>query len=243
MDDIAAFDEAIRTHQLYSVFQPLVELPSGKIFAYEALVRSKEERFKSPPFLFETAIKAKRCGELGRRLRAIAIEAAAGWPLFLNIHPNEFDEGWLVRPDDPIFQHQEPVYIEITETVPITHFAFCHGLLKEIRGKGIFLAVDDLGAGYSNLRYIADLSPEIVKLDRALITGLSRDKRLFSLVKSIVSLCITMGAKVVAEGIETYDELSAVLDTGAHYGQGFFLARPGYPLPRVNSSLIPKKIK
>ncbi|MCB9709451.1 MAG: EAL domain-containing protein [Myxococcales bacterium] len=234
-------DGVIRLNQLHVVFQPIVELPTGKVFAYEALVRCKDSRLANPHALFAEAIKEHRCGELGRKIREMAVRSCSGWPLFLNIHPNELDEGWLVRPDDPIFLHESPVYLEITESVPITHFAFCHGMLREIRGKGVQVAVDDLGAGYSNLRYIADLSPEVVKLDRSLITGLTHTNRLFNLVRSLVSLCQDMGAHVVAEGIETADELHAVIDTGARFAQGYFLARPGYPLPRVNSSLVPKR--
>jgi EAL domain-containing protein (putative c-di-GMP-specific phosphodiesterase class I) len=76
------------------------------------------------------------------------------------------------------------------------------------------------------LKYIADLAPDIVKLDRTLIAGLSSGGRLHTLVKAIVDLCIQLGAKVVAEGIETREEMTAVLETGAHIGQGYFLGRP-----------------
>jgi EAL domain-containing protein (putative c-di-GMP-specific phosphodiesterase class I) len=99
-------------------------------------------------------------------------------------------------------------------------------VLAEIRAKGVRIAVDDLGAGYSNLKYIADLAPEIVKIDRGLVAGLSQHSRLHRLVTSIVQLCTEQGARVVAEGIETAEELRAVLATGAHFAQGYFLARP-----------------
>src|SRR5690606_11049382 len=105
---------------------------------------------------------------------------------------NEFDEGWLVQPTDAIFQHTEPVFLEITESVPLSHFEQCHGALREIRGKGICLAVDDLGAGYSNLKYISDLTPEIVKLDRELIMDVHTQPRQQKLLKSIVRLCVDM---------------------------------------------------
>ncbi|HKO94629.1 MAG TPA: EAL domain-containing protein, partial [Polyangiaceae bacterium] len=107
-------------------------------------------------------------------------------------------------------------------------------ILSEVRGKGVGLVVDDLGAGYSNLRYIADLAPEVVKLDRGLIVQLVKGTRQHRLVRSIVRLCEDLGTKVVAEGIETEDEARAVIDTGAHYGQGFFFAKPSYPPPAIN---------
>ncbi len=241
MQQPTALEEVLNSNQLHVVFQPIVELPAGKVFAYEALVRCKDTRFSNPHALFTEAIKERRCGELGRKIREIAVKSCSGWPVFLNIHPNELDEGWLVRPDDPIFLHEAPVFLEITESVPITHFAFCHGMLREIRSKGVHVAVDDLGAGYSNLRYIADLTPEIVKLDRSLIMGLTQSSRLFNLVRSLVNLCDELGARVVAEGIETAEELDAVMASGAHYAQGYYLARPAYPLPRIDSSAVTKR--
>jgi EAL domain-containing protein (putative c-di-GMP-specific phosphodiesterase class I) len=107
-------------------------------------------------------------------------------------------------------------------------------VLRELRHKGAKVAVDDLGAGYSNLKYIADLAPEIVKLDRELIMGLTPNTRKFRLVKSIVELCNQQGARVVGEGIETSDELRAVIETGVHYGQGYLLARPAAQPPSVD---------
>jgi EAL domain-containing protein (putative c-di-GMP-specific phosphodiesterase class I) len=154
--------------------------------------------------------------------------------LFLNMHPDEFAEGWLVRPDDPVSLHDRDVYLEVTESVPLSHYQYCHSVLRELRGRGVKIAVDDLGAGYSNLKYIADLQPEIVKLDRELVAGLERHRPLQRLVKSIVSLCREMGARVVAEGIETAAELRVVMDSGVHFGQGYYIARPHRDPPRVD---------
>lgn len=216
------------------VFQPIVELDDGDIFAYEALVRPTTDAFKDPPSMFKAAVASRCCGELGRVIREMAVQTCASQRIFLNIHPNELNEGWLVRPDDAIFQHGGNVYLEITESVPLSHFRLCHSILGEVRGKGISLVVDDLGAGFSNLKYIADLAPEVVKLDRELIAGLVKNSRLHRLVKSIVRMCADMGAQVVGEGIETLDELAAVQAAGVRFGQGYYLARPAYPPPMVD---------
>lgn len=223
----------IDERELTVVYQPLVDLKTRKVFAYEALVRSKAPEFTSPPALFDAAVAAECTGELGRLIRVLAIENCSH-PLFLNIHPAELNERWVVQPDDPIFQHTEDVYLEITEGVPLSHFRLCQSVLREVRGRGVYLVVDDLGAGYSNLKYIADLEPRIVKLDRELVAGLTRDTRLFKLVCGIVVLCRELDAMVVAEGIETTDELEAVIESGARYGQGYLLARPNFPPPEVN---------
>lgn len=219
---------------VHSVFQPLVDLSAQRIFAYEALARCDLEDFRAPPVLFEAAVEAGRVGELGRTLRQQAVEACTKFPLFLNVHPHEFSQAWLVQPDDPIFWHNEGVFLEITESVPLHYFDQCHGVLAEARSKGVRLAVDDLGAGFSNLKYISDLEPAIVKIDRDLIAGVTLGTRQFRLLRGIVRLCEDMDAKVVAEGIETETELEAVIEAGAHYGQGFLLARPQFPPPEIN---------
>jgi EAL domain-containing protein (putative c-di-GMP-specific phosphodiesterase class I) len=225
--------EALQKGLIYCALQPVVDLRQRRVFAHEALLRSKDPEFKGPLTLIEAAIANEFMGALGRELRRMAVETCQT-PLFLNINPAEFDEGWLVRPDDAIFAHDHAVYLEITESVPLSHYRFCQSVLGEIRSKGVSIAVDDLGAGYSNFKYISDLAPEVVKLDRQLIAGLTRDTRLFRLVRSIVRLCEDLGARVVAEGIETEAELSACMAAGAHYGQGYLLARPALPAPEVH---------
>ncbi len=215
------------------VYQPVVDLRTRRVFAYEALARTSAPEFDGPIALFSAAVQRKCSGKLGRIVRKLAVERCPDHPLFLNVHPNELDEPFLVQPDDPLFDHGHDVYLEITESVPLSHFRLCQSILREVRGRGIYLVVDDLGAGYSNLKYIVDLHPRIVKLDRELVAGISKDSRLFKLVKALVVLCEDLGAKVVAEGIETREELFAVRDAGAHYGQGYLLARPGFPPPPV----------
>jgi len=229
---------ALESRTFYIALQPIVDLRRREIFGYEGLLRSHSPAWKNPLQVLKAAMEQGCLGELGRACRHMTVEAGASHHLFINLHPSEFDEGWLVRPDDPIFAHDKDVYLEITESVPLSHFRLCHTILKEIRGKGLFLAVDDLGAGYSNLKYIVDLSPEVVKLDRELVAGMVKQSRAHKLVRSLVRLCVELGAKVVAEGIETHDELHAVIDAGAHYAQGFLLARPAFPAPTIDWSAL-----
>jgi EAL domain-containing protein (putative c-di-GMP-specific phosphodiesterase class I) len=227
--------------ELKVVYQPVVDLKTKKIFAYEALVRSQSSDFDSPMSLFAAAVQHACTGELGRIIREMAIEGCPSYPLFLNIHPAELNDKFVVQPNDPIFQHSEDVYLEITEGVPLSHFRLCQSILREVRGRGVYLVVDDLGAGYSNLKYIADLHPRIVKLDRDLIMGLVKDSRMFKLVSAIVVLCRELDAMVVAEGIETAQELEAVIDAGARFGQGYLLAKPAFPPPAVTWPAPPSR--
>ncbi|NJK89169.1 MAG: EAL domain-containing protein [Myxococcales bacterium] len=229
-------EKLLGVSKLHVAYQPIVDVTSGEVYAFEALLRSTDTRFPGPAALVSRTIELNVCGELGRLVRGMAIENCRSHALFLNVHPREFEDGWMVRPDDPIFQHEHPVYLEITESVPLSHEAYCHSTLKEVRAKGVRLAVDDLGAGFSNLLYIAQLAPEVVKLDRELTRSTTHDARSRRLFRGVVNLCTDMGAKVVAEGVETREELDAVIEAGAHYVQGFFVARPTFE-PEVPKGL------
>jgi len=229
---VSSFDEVITNRLVRVVYQPIVELSSRQVLGYEALARSLTPLYDGPVALFNAAVQAGKCGELGRLLRMMSVDGCTEFPLFINVNPNEFAHRWLVQPDDPLFWHEHPVFMEITESVPLNHFALCQSVIAEIRSKGVRLAIDDLGAGFSNLKYISDLAPDIVKVDRELVAGLVCDGRQHQLLKSIVRLCEQMGAAVVAEGIETQDEFHAVRDAGVQYGQGYLFARPDFPPPK-----------
>lgn len=225
--------QVIANREVSIAYQPIVDMRTGKLFAYEALARSESPSFVGPLQLIQAAVDDKCMGELGHILRQMTMDGCTDSQLFVNVNPNEFDQGWLVRSDDPLFFHSEQVYLEITESVPLSHFEFCSSVLAEIRSKGVRLVIDDFGAGYSNLRYIAELVPDIVKLDMHLVHGIGANQRTRKLVCSIIQLCADMNSKVVAEGIETRDDFDALRDVGVHYGQGYLLARPAFPPPPI----------
>src|SRR5262249_11023459 len=157
---------------------PIVDMHTGGLFAIEALVRCKRPDLTDPVTLFRHAVAHKCSGRLGRMIREIALPLCPGTPTFVNIHPNELSERWLIRPDDPIYTHDDEVFLEITESVPFMHFQLCLDVLREIRSRGnVHLVIDDLGAGYSNLGRIADLEPKFVKIDRDLVTALDLHPR------------------------------------------------------------------
>jgi EAL domain-containing protein (putative c-di-GMP-specific phosphodiesterase class I) len=213
---------------LSCVYQPIVDLSSGRAFAYEVLARCRVPGLTNPAVLFKRAAAERFCGLLGRTLRRIGSERCEGVPLFLNVHPAELSDRFVIQLDDPMYSHDHDVFVEITESVPFSHYDLCSSMLREMRDRGgVHLVVDDLGAGYSNLRRIADLEPAIVKLDRELVTNLHQNRRQRILVQAVVRMCVDLGARVVAEGLETWDEVRAVRDCGCHFGQGYALGRPG----------------
>ncbi|MCA9594363.1 MAG: EAL domain-containing protein [Myxococcales bacterium] len=233
-DPRARSTRLITAEDLDIAMQPIVDLRSGRLFAVEALTRCKWPEYADPSKLFERAVEERACGRLGRPIREVAIARALGTRLFLNIHPEELSSRWLVRPDDPVNFHEGELYLEITESAAFQYFDLCKSVLKEVCNRtGAHLVVDDLGSGHSNLKRVLDLEPAVIKLDRELVRELHQYHRQQVLVRSVVKLCHDLGARVVAEGIETVDELSAVRDSGADFGQGYLLARPGYPPPDI----------
>lgn len=220
------------------VYQPIVELSTGRIFAHEALVRCRVPGLESPPALFARAELERCCGRLGRLIRDVTFREATSLPLFVNIHPNELSERWLVRPDDPIGFHESDVYLEITESAALSHPDLAMNVLKDVCSRvEARLVVDDLGAGHADIFRVLDLEPAVVKLDRALVSGLDKNRDQHRRVSYFVDLCTELGSLVVAEGVETADELRALQDTGAPFGQGYLLAHPAYPTPPINWSL------
>jgi EAL domain-containing protein (putative c-di-GMP-specific phosphodiesterase class I) len=235
---VAGTVRSLTTNDINMVFQPIVEIATGTLFAHEALVRCKLPQFASPPILFAAAEKERACGHLGRIIRQQTFERCPDIPLFVNVHPEELSQRWLVRPDDPLYFHEREVYLEITESAAFTHYDLCMSVLREICARaGVHLVVDDYGAGHSNLARILDLNPKIVKLDGALTRGINKDARRQIMVRHMVALCVDLGAKVVAECVETVEELKAIADLGVHFAQGYVLARPAFPTPEINFPL------
>ncbi|NRA36164.1 MAG: EAL domain-containing protein [Polyangiaceae bacterium] len=211
-------------------FQPIVELSTGKLFAQEALVRCRHDAFRYPPDLLAAAEQEYCCGRLGRLIRDVAFARNTDVNMFINIHPNELNERWLVRPDDPIGFHGAGVFIEITEVAAFSRPTLSVDVLKDICSRvGARMVVDDLGAGHSDIFRVLDLEPDVVKLDRDMIVGLDKDREKRERLNYFVDLCTELGSLVVCEGIETEGELRAIQDSGAPYGQGYIFAKPAYP--------------
>jgi EAL domain-containing protein (putative c-di-GMP-specific phosphodiesterase class I) len=226
---------SVTQEELKIAYQPIVDLQKGEAFAYEALVRCEIEEFANPIVLFKQAVKEDSCGHLGRKIRESIFSTNVGERLFINIHPDELSSRWLVRPDDPICYSKEEIFLEVTESATLQYYDLCVSVLKEVCSRiGAHLVIDDLGAGYSNLNRLVDLHPSVVKLDLVLARELDKNRRKQILVTQLVQLCIELDAKVVIEGIETLEQLKAARDTGAHYAQGYYLARPAFPPPHVS---------
>lgn len=210
-------------------FQPIVCLGTGATLGQEVLARCKRDSFRNPMILFAVAAQQQACGRLGRVVREVAMKESTGPGLFLNIHPQELSQRWLVRPDDPMCLYEGPLFLEITESAAFRHFELSMQVLSEVRERtNARIVVDDFGVEFSTFERVLALRPEIVKLDKSLVRGLHKSKVMQRKLEGIILMCQQTGAKIVAEGLEEVDELSAVISCGADLGQGYLLGRPSF---------------
>lgn len=211
-------------------FQPIVDLATGRTFAHEALTRCKLPHFASPAVLFAKAEEEEACGRLGRVIRNVVFEHCERQAVFINLHPQEIGQRWLVQPTDPLFLHEADLYLEITESAAFQYFDLCMSVLGEVKARcGAHIVVDDFGAGHSDLRRVLALKPDIVKLDMSLVRDIDQNGEKQSYVEHVIHTCRSLGARVVAEGIETLPELKTLIALGADYGQGYVLGKPAPP--------------
>ncbi|MTV47587.1 EAL domain-containing protein [Heliobacillus mobilis] len=217
-------------------YQPLVNLESGSLIGYEALARGPANSyFASPGILFPFAEKAGLLYQLERIIREKALKGCHNLDqdrlLFLNISPS------VVK--DPLFAKGYTrglmalyglspynVVFEITERTAIQDFTGFRKILQHYRDQGFRVAVDDAGAGYSSLQAIAELQPDFIKIDMSLIRDIDASPVKQALLETFVTFGEKIGAKIVAEGIETEKELRLLAQMGVHIGQGYYLGRP-----------------
>jgi diguanylate cyclase (GGDEF)-like protein len=216
-----------------AVFQPMMEVATGRVAGYEALARFAPP-FERPPHLWFA--QAHRCG-LGAVLEACAIRAAlaaadrpAGTFLALNVSPAA-----LLSPEveDALPADLEGIVIELTEHEAFDEDGALELALTALRARGARIALDDAGAGYAGLQQLIRVRPDIVKVDRSLVAGIHEDASKLALLEALAYFATTTGAAVCAEGVEDLTELRALAGVDVTYAQGYALARPGPPWPAI----------
>lgn len=229
---------AAASQQLRFHLQPIVALGGGEVYGYEALVRAEwEGQLIGAGPLLEAAAAHGQTRGFDAHARRGAIRQAypqlgEGEVLFINFAP-----GVVYNPDiclQTTFETCREVgadfsrlLFEVTESEAFPDLTLLGAILERYRAEGAQVALDDLGAGHTSLTYLAELKPDVVKLDRDLIRGLHGADPRVPLVLALIRYAHDLGIRVVAEGIETAQELQIVTELGADYGQGYFLGRPG----------------
>lgn len=209
------------------LLQPIVALSDGLRVGAEALSRFPAEWEKPPDEVFAEAasIGAGVELELLAVRRAVAQLPDFSGYLAINFSPGTLlDRGCLELLDG---LPAERIVLELSEHDRVEDYDNLSATLDPLRRKGMRLAIDDVGAGFSSLRHILLTAPDIIKLDRSIVAGVAEDAVLRTLAQSLVSFGHGAGAVVVAEGIETEQDAAVLRSAGVDYAQGWYFARAG----------------
>ena len=237
--------EALRDNQFSLALQPQVEMHTGRLVGFEALLRWQHPKKGniSPadfiPLLENTSFMLEldywvitRSTYLIRELKnsgysdvKMAINLSAGQ--FLDPSLPEFLQQQIIKNDIA----PDQVCLELTETVLVSDIKRATTIMQNIRDMGCMLAIDDFGTGYSSLSYLKSLPADYIKIDRSFVANIASSADDRNIVHSTISMVRNMGMQVVAEGIETSEQYELLCHFDCNLGQGYLISRP---IPEVN---------
>ena len=228
-------ERIIANEDIQTVYQPILALHNGEQMGCEALSRGPlDSPLANPELLLRTAAEANRTYELEMLLQKKAFAGFAGPErsyLFINVelevlyraqdHLTVLERLMRDRPITP-----DRIVFEITERNAVENVKHFHWMLKLYRERGYRFAIDDVGTGYSGLKMLAECHPDFIKVDMHLIRGIDKDKVKQALLSAMEQYGAQTGARLIAEGIETREELKTLINMQVFAGQGYFLSRP-----------------
>ncbi|MXO73369.1 sensor domain-containing phosphodiesterase [Alteraurantiacibacter buctensis] len=223
----ARVSEMLDGHAITIFHQPIHCLTSGDPVGVECLARFPNTRQRGPDQWFEDAEKVGLGVELEMAAVRNALETLGHVPegkyAAVNVSPATILSGLVERELEGV--NTAKLVLEVTEHQKVVDFAVLAAALGRLKGK-VRVAIDDVGTGYSGLRHIVDLKPDILKMDMALTRDIHKDPARRALTGALVQLSRDIGCKLIAEGIETVEERAAMAALGVDYGQGYLFARP-----------------
>ena len=232
----AELDRVLENQLIQTLFQPIIDAQEASIEGFEALSRGPSDSPLHPaPVLFETAERGDRSLELENACLHATHQA---WhsthrtqTLFVNVSPDNlmpghFDRRLLKALLNPGAIPPERIVIELSERFPAANMEELKRSLKWLKSKGLRVALDDLGAGYSGLKLWSEVEPDYVKIDRHFIRDIHEDLVKREFVRSVMQLSQRLNCRVVAEGVGRHQVLEVLQDLGVRYIQGFLFGRP-----------------
>lgn len=229
---LVQFDRLISGAAVVPHFQPIVDLRTNKLVAFEALARSRLVGLETPDYMFTAAAELGLTRELTQMLRRVAVNDSCllgDLPhLFLNTHPCEVEDGSLLASCEELRKAapQHKITIEIHEAA-IAHIDEMVALRKGLEEIDMSLAFDDFGAGQARIVELSEVRPQYVKFDRSIIRNLDvADTPRQRVMSSLVAMVREVGIIPLCEGVETAEESAACLEAGFELSQGYFHGRP-----------------
>ena len=227
---------AIEKCNLTLHYQPIADLESGSIVGFEALLRWFHPNLGSisPELFVRIAEESGLIVKLGEWVIREAFEEASTWDqplkLSVNLSPLQFIPKDLVRFISAALSASglDParLEVEVTEGILISDNDLARTLLEQLRAMGIQISLDDFGTGYSSLGYFRNFQFDKVKVDKSFVSDIATNENARAIVRSIIDLGRNLGMVVVAEGVETEDQLEALRADGCTQVQGFLIGRP-----------------
>jgi len=215
-------------------FQPIVDLKNGTIFAQEALVRGLNNE-PAGSILGQITDESRYRFDQACRVRAIQLAAELRIQSILSINflPNAVYQPELcIRTTIETAKNcnfpLNRIIFELTEVEQVKDYAHVRSIIEHYQSLGFKTALDDFGAGYSGLNFLADFQPDFIKLDMALIRNIDKDKGRQAIVRGIIQVCRDLAIEPIAEGIETVEELAVLKQFDIHLFQGYYFAKPSF---------------
>jgi diguanylate cyclase len=227
---------AVTRGEFFLQYQPIQSLRSGRIQAFEALVRWRHPRLGViPPGKFiDIAEKTGIIHELGEWILREACREAAGWPAQVRVAVNMSGEQLFDASIDRIVESAlrlsglppHRLQVEVTESAALAAMREAASALRRIHDRGVAIVLDDFGTGFSSFDHIRRLPVSRLKIDRSFVTGLPGDEKSSAILNAVVHLAQALNLGVTAEGIETEEQLAFLEQAGFSSGQGYLFARP-----------------
>jgi diguanylate cyclase (GGDEF)-like protein/PAS domain S-box-containing protein len=224
--------------QLYLLYQPQVNLNTGKVFGVEALIRWENPQLGrvSPMQFIPVAEESGLIKPIGDWAMREACRQAARWRrqgrllrMSVNLSARQFSDKELLSNLRDILRETglpaDLLDIELTEST-LAQGMEAVETLNRLKSIGVFLSVDDFGTGYSSLSYLKNLPLDVLKIDKAFIHEMTEDFKSEALVRSLITLARTVGLEVIAEGVETEAQKAALMELGCHAIQGYLFSPP-----------------
>ena len=248
--------EIINEGRIYPVFQQIVSLRDGKLLGYEALSRIKgKTKIKDMEDFFKLGAIYGRTWDIEKLCRKKILQAYAEFPedkkigkLFLNVNPlvmqdDKFKQNYTKKQLDKRNINVNRIVIEVTERNTIENLEDFKETINHYKNEGYEVAIDDVGSCYSGLNVIANSNPRYIKIDMGLVCGIDQDPMRQALVKGLVEMSNNTTFELIAEGIETEEELEMLMRLGVGYGQGYYIEKPNINLLPVSQYIVKKIIE
>jgi sensor c-di-GMP phosphodiesterase-like protein len=236
---IAELERALDAGEFVPYYQPIVDLVTGKLRGAEVLIRwRKPDGSTIPPAAFiplaeSSGIILDMTRALMRRVCQEVGPAFAERPhlkIAFNLAARHFQDDSIVRDIRDIFGRgpvrPSQIVLELTERQPIENLADTRRLIATLQGLGVRMAIDDVGTGHSGLSYILKLGVDIIKIDKMFIDAIGIDRSSTAIIETLVDLAHNMRMDIVAEGVETFEQVICLRDRGIRAAQGFVFAPP-----------------